>query len=333
MGCDCTNYLPKETRMADIEEFLLLLGFQTGEKGPFSGMTGKPFYWYKDEDYKYITGLYVEVYCEKDDSSQVCVWTRTTIWRSKFDSELHNNTVRQLKKRFGGYFSSDFGRNRYFKYEGAVREKAEAGALRAFSRLDSSLRRARHIIAYANLHDDERYKIQGIHFIDEHNPRIIIANIVVPYLIAAIEEYFRTLYVAIFKYSPNRERIIQAARLQGSDLVAVDRGDFSVIEAVAKWMSFQDMQKVSHSFKELNSKYDIHGILKRPYGRKKLTFWEELNRIIAQRHDLIHRSRMAPDYMPNNLQRDIDMIAKALWRIYQDLITINGWQPVERHEL
>lgn len=333
MGCDCTNYFPKATRSADVEEFLLLLGFQKGKKGPFSGMMGKPFWYYKDDDYRHITGLYVELYRDKEDPSQLLLWTRTTIWRSKFDSDLHNNTIRQLKKRFGGYFVSDEGRNRYFHFDGPVREKAEAGAFKAFGYFDSNIKRARHIIAFANLMDDGQYKIQGVDFMDEHNPRIVTANIVVPFLVSAIEDYFRSLYIALLKYSSNRERVIQNARLQGADLAAVDRGDLTVPEAVAKWMSFQDMQKISSAYRELDSKYDIHGVLRRPYGKHKLSFWDMLNGLIAHRHDLIHRAELSTEYTPVKLQRDLELTWKALWRVYQELVKVHSWQPVEKWEI
>jgi hypothetical protein len=155
----------------------------------------------------------------------------------------------------------------------------------------------------------------------------------VPFLVSAIEDYFRSLYIALLRYSPNRERIIQNARLQGPELAAIDRGELTVPEAVAKWMSFQDLTKINAAYKELNPKYDLHGILKRPYGRHKASFWELLNRLITQRHALIHRAELAIDYKPNQLKRDIYLVEKALWRVYQELVKLNSWQPVDRWEL
>src|SRR5271169_4114937 len=106
MGCDCTTFFPKGTKSSDVEEFLLLLGFQRGKRGPFSGTMGSPYYYYKDDNYRHITGLYAELYLDKDDPAQLLLWTRTTIWRSKFDSDFHNQAIKQLKKRFCGYFVS-----------------------------------------------------------------------------------------------------------------------------------------------------------------------------------------------------------------------------------
>lgn len=159
MGCDCTTYFPKGTNPSDVEDFLFLLGFKRGKKGPFSWMAGTPYYYYKDDDYKHITGLYTELYKNKEDSEQLKLWTRTAIWRSKFDSDFHNHTIKQLRKRFGGYFVSDYGRNRYFQFYGAAREKSEAGAYRAFSFFRANIQRADHFISFSNLMDDSTYRV------------------------------------------------------------------------------------------------------------------------------------------------------------------------------
>lgn len=332
MGCDCTNYFPKGTRSSDVEEFLLLLGFKRGKKGPFSGMMGSPFYYFKDDDYRHITGLYVELYRDKEDASQLKLWTRTTIWRSKFDSDLHNNTVRQLRKRFGGHFESDYGRNRYFPFDGPAREKAEAGAYQAYSLFYSNLQRASHFIGYADLLNDSQYKIQGIDFIDLMNPRILSANVMVPFLLSAVEEYFRSLYIALLRYSDSREKIIQSARLQGAEICAIDRGEMTVPEAVAKWMNFQEMAKVNAAFKALDSKLDLHGILKKPVGRRRESPWDGLVRLVAQRHSLIHGAELEVQYTPKKLKSDIALVESAVWRIYQELIKIYRWQPALRWE-
>lgn len=293
---------------------------------------GSPFYYYKDDNYRHITGLYAELCRDKDDPAQLLLWTRTTIWRSKFDSDFHNRTIKQLKKRFCGYFVTDFGRNRYFQFDGAVREKAEAGAYRAFSHFHSNIQRARVFIRFANLLDDKIFEIEGAESINSYNPRILSANLLVPFLVSAIEDYFRSLYVALLRYSPNREGIIQSARLQGQELAAIDRGELTVPEAVAKWMSFQDMDKINEAYKRLNSKCDLHGILKRPYGRLKASFWDALDRLIRQRHALIHQAKLNVEYKPDLLRQDIDLVYKALWRVYEELVKLNNWQAVKKWE-
>ena len=99
MGYDCTNHFPAGTKTKEVEGFLFLLGYEKGQKGPFSGMSGTPYFFYDDKDYKHITGIYSELIID-DETGELRFWTRTTIWRSKFDSDFHNYTIKELKKRF-----------------------------------------------------------------------------------------------------------------------------------------------------------------------------------------------------------------------------------------
>jgi hypothetical protein len=97
-------------------------------------------------------------------------------------------------------------------------------------------------------------------------------------------------------------------------------------------MSFQDLTKINAAYKELNNKYDVHGILRHPYGRLKTSFWDVLERLIRQRHALIHQAELDVDYKPDQLKRDIDLVYKALWRVYQEMVKLNNWQPVGQWE-
>ena len=92
MGCDCTNFLPKGTNRRDVEEFIGFLGYEKVERSVFTNPKSTPFSFWKDKDYRYITGVYSEV--APGEKGGIEVWTRTTIWRSRFDSEYHNYTAR-----------------------------------------------------------------------------------------------------------------------------------------------------------------------------------------------------------------------------------------------
>ncbi|MBL0622232.1 hypothetical protein Q7I36_04295 [Aeromonas veronii] len=331
MGYDCTNHFPVGTKAKDVESFLLLLGYEKGQKGPFSGMNGTPYFFYDDKDYKYITGIYSELIIEQE-TGELTLWTRTTIWRSKFDSDFHNYTIKELRKRFGGYFVSDYGKNRYFKFDGPIREKAEAGVYKSYGRFINNIKRAKHFTHFSDLNNNEKYPIHNIDFIDSMNPKLLASNVLVPYILSAIEEFFRSTYIALLKYSDNKEAIIQNARIQGAELLLIDQGFLTVPEAVAKWMSFQEMNKVNQAFKQLDKRIDLHGSLIKPYGRKKENFWQMLTRIIELRHGIIHRAEMDTTYFPKNVEHDLKYVEKAIWRFYQHLVHIYDWNQVKEWE-
>jgi hypothetical protein len=131
MGCDATNYLPKNCSKKDVEEFLCLLGYEKLKSKSSLDNDVTSFYFFKEDDYKYVAGVLCEIYLAKDGTPRVK--THTSIWRSRYDSDFRNWTIKQLKKRFGGYFISDEGKNRYLKYDGPYIERAEGGSYRAYS--------------------------------------------------------------------------------------------------------------------------------------------------------------------------------------------------------
>jgi hypothetical protein len=334
MGCYSSNYLPPGTRLKTVDEFLRLLGYESIRKVRNRGNRARTYYFYRDDDYKYTTGILARL---SEDPQKKClvVETSTSAWRSKFDSDFHNYTVKQVRARFGGYFVSDYGENRLLKYDGPVREKAEAGLYKAFASFHSNLQRVRIFNSHTSFLApfDRKYETSvTTDVIGSLDPRVVAANLAVPFIVAALEGFFRSAYIALLLYSPKREKIFRGAKLRPNELDGIERGDYSASEAVAKWMSFQDMNQVSVAFKEVEPGLDIHGILKRPHGGRRGSFWEPLVRIIAQRHRLIHEADLKLGYHPQSLSKDVDLAEKSVKCVYNRLIDLRGWHRVEDWE-
>lgn len=68
---------------------------------------GNDYYFFKDEDYKYLFGVILKI--EKAEDS-LLVHTRNPIYCSDYDLKYQNYVMRQLKQYFGGYFYSDYGK-------------------------------------------------------------------------------------------------------------------------------------------------------------------------------------------------------------------------------
>lgn len=317
------HILPKSVLRKDVCDFLLLLGYKKQKKGIFKSMAETDFYYYYSfEHYRYITGVEVTVYKE---SGHLKISTRTNASRSKFDCDFQNYTIKQLKKRFRGGFYTDFGKNRYFKYYGVVRDKAEAGVFKAFEFFYSNLNRVFKIIDFADLQPNIAHKRSIIPLLDYNNPRIILSNILVPFVISSIEDLFKSIYIVLLKYSPEKNKIIAKQKPNSLDLLSIECGEMSVVEAVAKSKSFQNMSKVNTHFKEINNKIDIHALLKKPFGRKKESQWELFNRLINLRHEIIHEALLDIDFQPKNLHSDIQGIKKSVEKIQIEINKIYKW--------
>jgi hypothetical protein len=334
MGFDCTSTFPKGTKQKDIEEFLCLLGYEVFNKKSEDGCSITEFSHYDEIDYRSITGIYARLSLDKS-TCEISLWTRTTVWHSKFDSDFHNHTIKQLKLRFGGNFHSDYGKNRYFKFSGVAREKAEAGVYKAYSRFINNLKRVHLFVQFSDIKNNDKHPIHDgelFSFINELNPKITSTNIIVPYLVSAIEDFFRSAFISLLIYSDKKEKIIGNAKIRGTELIDIDKGILTVSEAIAKWMNFQDMSKINDAFKQLDSRIDVHGVLQKPFGRRKETFWCLFERLIEHRHSLIHRAQLKADYFPSNLENDVKLIEKAVWRVYTSFIDLYGWQDVQEYE-
>ena len=147
----------------------------------------------------------------------------------------------------------------------------------------------------------------------------------VPFLVSVIEDYFKWTYVALLQYSPKKTSVLKNARFSDDDWEAMSNKLLSAEETAARWMSFQDLQKISKHFKQLDRDLDIMGILKKPYRRRKESLYDGLQRIIEHRHLLIHRGTIFPPYLLEDIQKDLDIVEAAVKRVYDALLTRYRW--------
>jgi hypothetical protein len=108
------NNFPEGTRIADVREFLLLLGYRkTSGWISSGGISFESYNWYNETDYRSWSGI--ELSIDKTKTGHLSVSTRTPISRSYYDLEQQNLTVSALRKRFGGAFRTDEGQGRYMR--------------------------------------------------------------------------------------------------------------------------------------------------------------------------------------------------------------------------
>ncbi|WHF55364.1 hypothetical protein OCF84_18650 [Shewanella xiamenensis] len=66
MGLDCTSYFPEKTKIKEVEEFLVLLGYQLFSKNSENGRIIREFSWYEKDNYRSITGVYAHLSLDKE---------------------------------------------------------------------------------------------------------------------------------------------------------------------------------------------------------------------------------------------------------------------------
>lgn len=311
MGYDATNYLPLSISKKSVIEFIKLLDFEG---------SGDDFYFFKEDDYKYLYGVLLNI-SKTDDS--LMIHTRTPIYCSYHDLHYQNYVIKQLRQRFGGYFISDNGKNRYFSDKQEMTSAAERGCYAAYFRLSNLFS-----YIYRLLYDfsEDKNQAEMVKYFGAPSNGALLSNISTTYISSVIENYFRQLYVVLLTYSDKRESIITSCRMNSHDLFEVANKSISIEEAVALSMSFQNIAKVNSYMATIDKRIDIKGVLSKPYRRRKESLYDTINRVLEHRHSLVHRLNMDIFYDKKDVLKDIKSIEVALTKVYKHICYIYDWK-------
>ena len=248
MGHDTSNVLPKEIKEKEVIEFLKLLGYYG---------RGNIFAFYKDEDYKYFEGvtLFIGREDDKDRNSNLIIETHTSIWCSDYDLDFQNYTVKQLKKRFGGYFYTDNGKGRYLEVSEPKSLGAQNGCYFAFFNLHNQFTQAKHFLSKIEESDADRFIRENT---VDGNFVSLATNITTTYIVSIIENYFRETYVALLKYSDKKDRIFKNSKIHPDDMLDISNGEATIEKAIAYSKPFQNIHRIHSNFKEIDKcEYDF----------------------------------------------------------------------------
>lgn len=284
---------------------------------------GEIFYCGNDEEYKYYSGI--KVWQCDENENEIVYRVRTQAFSSGYDIQKQNETIRCLKKYCMGHFESDVGKNRYFEIVRLVKG-AESGCYFAIQNLDNSFSLLCHSLSkYPEDQEGERgmLELSGI-----PTPSIFNANVYLAYLCSLIEEYFRSTYISLLKYSEKKEKILNM-KFSPYDMVDISERRKSVEEVYSRTLSFQNIGKVTSNFKALNSKLDISKPLKEPYHKRKESLYDQINKIFERRHNIIHRMEIDTSYSAKELEKDIKDVKVALKRVYSYICNQYNWKAEE----
>ena len=312
MGCDCTNTLLKTAKEKDVQDFLGILGYEK--------YSHNCYFYYDKKSRVQITGITAFI----SDNLPIQVHTRTTVWRSIKDHEIHNWTIKQLRNRFGGYFYSDKGKNRYLKFNNIARRGADAGCDLAYFDFRNNFATLQGFLQIIK-NNEKQYPIDDI--TKQYNPLISSTNIGLPFLISILEEYLRDSYISLLKYSSNKKEILKKSNIQTEELIEVAENRLSIENVISRFKSFQNIELINRNFKEIRNDLSFIDTLKR--FNPRLKYDQKLIAIITKRHNLIHRFQMDYDYSIKEFEKDLKLIEKVVQIFYDKIISIHNWEKRE----
>lgn len=322
MSYETQIFLPKNIKIDKLFKFLELNDFV---KYYGSAQSKKDiiasFSWFENEDYKSWTGIDLSIY-KKDD--EIVIYTRTNSSRSFWDLNHQNAIVTDLKDYFGGYFVTDEGKNRMLKPKNAPITKEHSGCYLTFQRFELNIGKAKIYLQNRSFIQD--YSATGLSFLDNLNPKILSNNLLLPYLVSAIEDYFKSTYIVLLKYSNNKEKILKDNnRISTENLIRISNNQVSLEEAISENMSFQNIELISKHFQKLDTNIDLKGILSKPFRNRKIKLFESLNALVQLRHKFIHASEMDLEFDEKRLQKAINDIEVSIDRFYKSLCNVYNW--------
>jgi hypothetical protein len=252
------SFLPRSARLQDVREFVELLGYkktgitQSKKYGRF-----EEYFYFDEKDYRSWIGVLLAIEVK---SKSLVVCTRTTVARSFHDLDHQNRTIFQLRKRFGGHFRTDEGKGRYMRPESGPPTPSASGCHIAFQRFGHNLIQGKMYLDARTF--PKQYQGKADEFLAQMgmSPRLLSNNMLLPFIVAALEDYFKSTFVALLRYSARKQAFFKGLRLQGDHLAAISDGS-SVESQVAETLPFQRISSIARHFEALDPKLDLAGVL------------------------------------------------------------------------
>ena len=229
----------------------------------------------------------------------------------------------------GGQFTTDAGRNRYWRPEGKPPTPLAAGCYLARWQFHNTLIRPRIYLGQRSLTGViARPTPTGLPVIDGMNPRLFSNNLLLPYLVAIWEEFHKCIFTALLRYSPRRPAVLKAARLPQDQLESVAAGSTTIEDVLAESLSFQRPTNIAAHFRLLDQSLDLGATLRKPYRRRKVTLFDSIEALVEQRHSFVHSGAMDTNFSDKKLTAALGDFEVAGDRVYQRCADHYGWTAV-----
>jgi len=324
MSYTSESVLKPGTSLSQVRELVSLLGYRKVTDGLVVPGRTDSFFWFEEKDYRSFVGVELDIY--RGARNRITVGTRSRISRSYWDLTHQNRTLKLLRDFFGGHFRSDAGRNRYWRPDRKPPTPLASGCFIARWRFNNALMRAKIYLDFRELKGDiSKDKPSGFGFVDEMNPRLLSNNLLIPYVVAVWEDYFKSTFTAAFRYSTQRELALKRARLTHDQLEQIAAGSRSIERAVAETFTFQRPSAVAEYFKLLDPKLDIAGALRKPYRRRRISLYNSLESLVEGRHEFVHTGTINTGLFDAQLKKSLSDIEIAVDRAYEHIASHYGF--------
>ena len=315
MSYESKSVFSKSTPLNRVREVVQLLGYKKVKDELKTPNCTDYMVWYEESDYKSWVGIELSIFKEKDG---IAVYTRSRAGRSYWDLVHQNKTLKMLRDLFGGHFVTDAGRNRYWRPEDNPPLPVMSGCYLARWSFHNALVRPRVYIQQRKIEwETPRIPLKGIQqILDSMNPLLFSNNLLLPYLVAIWEEYYKSSFIVLLKYSDHQQISLRKTKLSHMQLEDIVAGNQDFEQALADTLSFQRPSNISNNFKMINPELDIGSALREPYGRRKISLYESIEMYVEMRNQFVHTGVINISISDDIIKKFIDDFEVAIDRSY-----------------
>lgn len=273
------------------------------------------YHWYDGTDYRSWYGVELQAYNEK---GRIFIDTRSTVSRSYWDLVHQNKTIKLMRDLFGGRFETDGGRNRYWRPDEPPPSPLVSGCYLARWRFNNAIMKSQIYIQSRKLDGMiAREQPSGFIFIDEMNPRLLSNNLLVPFIIAVWEDYFRSTFAVILKYVAKRDQVLKRARLSHNHLEQIAIDGKTLEQAISECFSFQRPSIIGENFRLLDTGLDLAATMRKPFRSRKVTLYDRIEDLIEGRNAFVHAGELDLMLYDRQLEKIMSDIVEVVDRCYQ----------------
>ena len=319
MSYTSTNTLSESTVLERVFDVIGWLGYEKHSPDSIPSLVGS-YMWTGDRVSQSFVGVELQVY---QNNGIITVDTRTRLGRSYWDLELQNKTIKTLYDFFGGSFETHAGENTLFPKDEDEPTSVEAGLYsQKWKHYNDVSKLSLLNDTYENKYE---FKLTGLWYFDEINPKILFNNLQIPYLVGVFEEYLKSTFVVLFEYSPEIERkrifrkLLSDHGIQSDYLESFSHKSESFEWHLTRFMSFQNPRDIVERFNLIDKKINIYSVLKELTSDKTQSLFERIEKIVKIRHEIVHHGRIDVTVTDDVRKQFVDDLNEAVDRIYRRL--------------
>jgi hypothetical protein len=146
--------------------------------------------------------------------------------------------------------------------------------------------------------------------------------------VSIVEEYLKSCFVALLKYSPQKERFLRGIRLRSDQLARISDGQESVENAVAETLSFQRISIACKNFEGIDKDLDLAAQLRKPVKERPdhPNLFDKLEGLAEKRNRFVHQASLDMDLNDVSAKQMLHDLSIAMTRVQAVILKRYKWE-------